>query len=89
VQASLLDNGAIPGLYLFIPGFDEKNSAQWTQIGYLLLDNALGEYDVETKVGLIEMFSLEVKTESERFPLAELPRLFDELNSKLERNSSA
>ena len=76
VQVSLLDNGKIAGIYMFIPGFSEKDAVQWKQIGYLLLDNALGEYDVETKVGLIEFLPPEEKSELERFPLTELPRLF-------------
>jgi hypothetical protein len=41
---------------LFIPGFREDDVAL-QQIGYLLLDGALGEYDVETRLGLIKMLS--------------------------------
>src|SRR5262249_2027676 len=54
VQFSLLDNGKIAGVYLFIPGFVEGD-AELKQIGYLLLDETLGEYDVETRLGLIKM----------------------------------
>src|SRR5215469_12898994 len=50
VQFSLLDNGKMVGLYLFIPGFQESD-VDTKQIGYLLLDEALGEYDVETRLG--------------------------------------
>ena len=54
VQFSLLDNGGkMAGLHLFIPGFQESD-VDIKQIGYLLLDEALGEYDVETRVGLIK-----------------------------------
>ncbi len=55
VQVTLLDNGE-NGLALnyFIPGFSEHDVAL-KQIGYLLLDEALGEYDVETRLGLIKM----------------------------------
>jgi hypothetical protein len=56
VQLSLLDNGKMAGIYLFIPGFREDDVAL-QQIGYLLLDGALGEYDVETRLGLIKMLS--------------------------------
>jgi hypothetical protein len=52
VQFSLLNNGKMAGIYLFIPGFREDDVA-FKQIGYLLLDEALGEYDVETRLGLI------------------------------------
>ncbi len=40
VQFSLLDNGKIAGLYLFIPGHRDGD-VDLKQIGYLLLDEAL------------------------------------------------
>jgi hypothetical protein len=86
VQFSLLDNGKIAGLYLFIPGFQEGDT-DFKQIGYLLLDEALGEYDVETRLGLIKMLSPDTQTEGDRFPLPDLPALFDQLVSRLERRS--
>jgi hypothetical protein len=87
VQFSLLDNGEIPGIYLFIPGFHERDS-DLKQIGYLLLDSALGEYDVESRLGLIEMLPPQESTEGERYPIADLPALFDELVSHLEHRSN-
>lgn len=41
VQFSLLDNGKIAGIYLFIPGFRDDDT-DFKQIGYLLLDEAQG-----------------------------------------------
>ena len=38
------------GLYLFIYDFN-KNKETYTNLAYILLDNILGEYDVETKMG--------------------------------------
>lgn len=82
VQFTLVDNGQIAGIYLFIPGFkDEDTDLQ--QIAYLLLDSLLGEYDVETKLGLIKVFSPEVNIQGERYPLSALPNAFDELTAKL------
>ena len=78
VQFSLLTNGRELGLYLFFDGYDEKEKAVWGQIGYLLLDEALGEYDVETKVGLIEFYRSDARQDIARFPLPRLPELFDE-----------
>jgi hypothetical protein len=52
----------------------------------LLLDDALGEYDVETKVRLIKMLPREAETDIERYPLAELPVLFDRLIAKLAKS---
>jgi hypothetical protein len=86
VQFSLLDNGKMAGLYMFIPGFREDD-IDLKQIGYLLLDEALGEYDVETRLGLIKMLSPQMPMDGERHPLADLPALFDRLVSRLEGRS--
>jgi hypothetical protein len=88
VQFSLVDNGTMAGIYLFIPGFKEDDVV-FQQIGYLLLDEALGEYDVETRLGLIQMFAPDAKTVEERYPLAQLPTLFDALVSRLEGRSES
>jgi hypothetical protein len=78
VQYSLLRgrDGAL-GLYLFIPGYTDERT-DTGQIGYLFLDEALGEYDVEMKVGLIKMFPPEAHTPGPRYPLKELAAHFDE-----------
>jgi len=86
VQFSLLDNGNTAGIHLFIPAFQEGD-ADWKQLGYLLLDDTLGEYDVEARLGLIKMLPTDARTEWKRFPLAELPRAFDQLVSRLEGRS--
>jgi hypothetical protein len=86
VQFSMLSNGERLGLYLFIPGFCDDD-ADYGQIGYLMLDEALGEYDVETGLGLIKMMPLDTLTDYERHPLAELPSLFDQLTSQLQSKS--
>lgn len=86
VQFSLLDNGSMAGLYLFIPNFQEDD-IDLKQIGYLLLDEMLGEYDVETRLGLIKMFNLETSTNGKRYPLFDLPKRFDQLVASLEKRS--
>ena len=73
-------------VYLFIPGFDEKVLA-WKQIGYLLLDEALGEYDVETAIGPIGMYSPESDILGERFPLPDLPAIFDHHRQTLRKTT--
>jgi len=82
VEFSLLDNGKVAGIRLFIPGFQEGD-ADWKQIGYLLLDDALGEFDVESHLGLIKMYPLEAATSEKRYSFLELPLLFDRLVSRL------
>lgn len=65
-------------LTLFIPGFTEENSKTFTGIAYLLLDQALGEYDVETRVGYIDVKSV-APTNLKVVSLQELPEAFDSL----------
>lgn len=38
-----------------MPGYDEANRDTYAGIAFLLLDQALGEYDVETRVGFIDV----------------------------------
>jgi hypothetical protein len=84
VQYSILRGENELGLYLFIPGYSADDH-ELGQIGYLFLDEALGEYDVEMKVGLIEMFPPEAGTPGPRYPLKELPAHFDQVYTKLRR----
>ena len=86
VQFTLLDNGTVAGIHLFIPGFQEMD-AVLKQIGYLILDDVLGEYDAVVRLGLIKMLSPEARTDGQRFPLAELAVQFDQLVSRLEQRS--
>ncbi len=85
VEFSLLSNGRELGVYLFFDGYDEGEKTVWGQIGYLLLDEALGEYDVETKVGLIKFFPSDARPDAERHPLPELPGMFDAHFATLKR----
>lgn len=86
VQFSLVHNGQTAGIYLFIPAFRESDP-DWRQVGYLVLDEALGEFDVESRLGLIKMLPPDTRTGGKRYPLAELPRAFDQLVSRLEGSS--
>ena len=87
VQFTLLDNGRNAGISLFIPGFREDDVAL-KQIGYLLLDSTLGEFDVETRIGLINILSPEIPTEGDRYPLSELPDRFDRLVARIETRTT-
>jgi hypothetical protein len=82
VQFTLLSDGKMPGVCLFIPGYKE-NDPDMKTIAYLLLDESLGEYDVESQLGLIAMHSLDANTDGDRHPFASLPRHFDELVESL------
>jgi hypothetical protein len=84
IKFSLLHNGKTVGIHLFIPGYSE-NDFGLKQIGYLFLDEALGEFDVETKLGLIKMLPAESTATEERYPLNELPQKFDQLFASLQK----
>jgi hypothetical protein len=67
------------GIMLFLDGYAEADKCSvWGQIGYLFLDEALGEFDVETHVGAIVFFDRSSKYFEHARPLAELPSHFDE-----------
>ena len=67
------------GLMVFMDGYSLKDRDNWDQIGYLLIDSALGEYDAETHVGEILFFSRESEYFRKARPLAELPSHFDKM----------
>ena len=58
-----------------------------------LLDEALGEYDVETKVGPFDVFSPDSAKPGKRFPFRDLPEIFDKhlltLESRAKGSSQA
>ncbi len=55
--ASLPDRDHV-GLALYLRGFTKQNEPVLAQAAFILLDSALGEYDVETRVGKIELHPL-------------------------------
>jgi len=59
VRYLLAKDGEKVGIVLFFDGYNEPQKATYGQIGYLFLDEALGEYAVETQVGFIEFHSRE------------------------------
>lgn len=68
------------GIILFLDGYTEAEKGLYGQIGYLFLDEALGEYDMETKVGLIELQSKVSKYFEGAHPLSELAEHFDSMS---------
>jgi len=77
IQFSLEADGEKAGITLFIPGHSAENHKTMTGIAFLMLDQALGEFDVETKVGLIEVASPDTSRSTKK-PLKELPKAFDD-----------
>jgi hypothetical protein len=79
VRYMLAKDGDKIGVVLFIDGYNEAEKGIFGQLGYLFLDEALGEYAVETQVGFIEFHGRDSKYFANSHALKELPRHFDEL----------
>ena len=68
--------GPKANLTIFIPGYARTAHQTYMAIAFLLLDQALGEYDVETRVGNIDIKPL-TEAPTTAYSLAALPKAFD------------
>lgn len=73
-------DGRKVGITLFIPGHTGRNHETMMGIAFLMLDQALGEFDVATDVGVIDVTS-SAKAPSEAKAFKELPKMFNEIIS--------
>jgi hypothetical protein len=65
------------GILLFLENYSSAERDLFGQAGFLILDEALGEYDMETRVGAIDFLGRESKYYAQSRPLTELPAAFD------------
>jgi hypothetical protein len=65
-------------LILFVPGLTTETYETLGSMAFLLLDQALGEYDTETKVGAIDFRNL-AEAPADAQPMSELARVFDQM----------
>ncbi len=82
VHYLMAEDGDKVGLVLFFEDYNEPNENLFSIVAYSLLDQALGEYAVETQVGFIEFEGRDCEHFSQAFPLKELAGSFDEYWSK-------
>lgn len=75
------------GILLFMPGYTEAEHNVFGQAGFLLLDNVLGEYDIETRVGAIDFQSPDSQHFARSKPLSELAEHFDQYFRGAESNA--
>lgn len=61
---------------MMIPGYTEKDNETFVGVAFLILDNVLGEYDVETRIGVIKVQDTSDVPQTAS-PLAELATQFD------------
>lgn len=64
-------------LRVFIPGYTEARHKSYLGIAFLLLDQSLGEFDVETRVGPIDVLAPEAGNK-DVYSLSELPAVLDD-----------
>ena len=67
------------GITLFIDGYNPTAREKYASVVYLILDQTLGEYDVETKVGFIELKSNSAQSKLAKQPFSLLAQGFDRL----------
>lgn len=65
------------GITLYIDGYTEKQHDRYAAVAFLMLDSALGEYDVETKIGGIDFMPRTAKTTLAKQPFSALVKSFD------------
>jgi len=77
VRFTIGPDGDKTGLTLFIDGYDSGEREKFASAIYLMLDQTLGEYDVETKVGFIELEAASTRSASVKQPFSSLAESFD------------
>jgi len=78
VTVQLVQNGQVADVTVFIPNYSEADRKAFVAIAFLLLDGALGEYDVEMRVGQINVDATP-KAQAQTSSLQDLPKTFDAL----------
>lgn len=78
VQYKMFKDGEKVGIIIFLKGYSDEQKSIYSNIGYLFLDEALGEYDIETKVGFIEFHNRDSKYYEGASPLRGLSKVFDD-----------
>jgi hypothetical protein len=71
------------GVLVFIKNYQKSLQSIFHEIGYLFLDEALGEYDVETYIGGIDFMDFGSKYYSKSSPITDLAKSFDEYMKNL------
>src|ERR1035438_3243916 len=66
------------GITVFFRGYEAEKDKTYKGIAFLMLDQALGEYDVETKVGFIEVKPFSAESTLEKKPIKEVTKVFDD-----------
>jgi hypothetical protein len=77
VDFTIEPDGEKIGITLFIDGYKETEHERYAAVAFLMLDHALGEYDIETKVGGIDFKNRNANSNLPKQPFATLVKTFD------------
>lgn len=77
IEVAVEADGDKAGFTVFVKGYDESRKNLFDQAVFIMLDQAIDEHDMETKVGFIEIKPFEHKSQYKRHSLAYLPQMFD------------
>ena len=77
VKFTIENDGAKAGLTLFIDGYKETEHDKYARVAFLMLDQSLGEYDVETNIGFVEFRPTSAKSNLVKQPFSALMESFD------------
>ena len=77
VDFTIEPEGSKVAVTLFMDGYRESEHDRYAGVGFLMLDQALGEYDVETKVSGIDFKARAVKSKLPKHAFSELAAVFD------------
>lgn len=86
VTISHAEDGGKIAVIVYIPGvnnFGAQDKIPFQQAMYLMLDQAVGEFEVETKISSIELADPSEHPDLARVPIAELPNIVDQLPSPI------
>jgi hypothetical protein len=77
VKFTIEPDGAKVGLTLFIDGYKKTEHDKYAGVVFLMLDQSLGEYDVETKIGFVEFRPTAVESNLVKQPFSALMETVD------------
>ena len=78
VHYKMFEDGEKVGIMLFLDGYNKDEHVTYATFGYLFLDEALGEYEIETKVSFIEFLGRDSEHFDDAQPLENLREAFDD-----------
>ncbi len=84
IEYVITSDGVLLGLHLFVRGCNEDDDRSFLGVAFLFLDSALGEYDMECKVGALRVHAWNSTVLKEhRRPFSELREHFDDAFERL------